>query len=96
MAIFDGSELEGAISTSVVIGPKKVSQSKTAKMLSGPYWPIRMAFFSPAEKQIEPEYEITINLHSNGVVSALILDYGDIIIDVELVELNFLENSFCK
>ena len=55
-----------------------------------------MAFFSPAEKQIEPEYEITINLHSNGVVSALILDYGDIIIDVELVELNFLEHSFCK
>ena len=94
--IFDGTEVEPSVLVSSIIGPQKTFNGDVLELEKGQYWPIRMAFFSPAEKQIEPEYEITINLHSNGVVSALILDYGDIIIDVELVELNFLEHSFCK
>ena len=94
--IFDGTDIEPSVLVSSIIGPQRTFNGDVLELEKGLYWPIRMAFFSPAEKQIEPEYEITINLHSNGVVSALILDYGDIIIDVELVELNFLENSFCK
>ena len=95
MAIFDGSELEGAISTSVVIGPKKVSQSKTAKMLSGPYWPIRMAFFSDKADQLEPDYEISVEMQLNGVSKDLVLDYGNFTVNVDLLKVESVKSPPC-
>ena len=55
-----------------------------------------MAFFSAEKQQLEPEYEITIKLHDNGVVSGLILDYGDLIIEVELMEIDYLQRASCN
>ena len=55
-----------------------------------------MAFFSVEKQQLEPEYEISIKLHDNGVVSGLILDYGDLIIDVELMEIEYLQRAACN
>ena len=52
--MFDGSEVEGAASVSAVIGLAKKSTDAADPLLSGPYWPIRMAFFRRAATPASP------------------------------------------
>ena len=90
--LFDGTEVEPATLVNSIIGVQKTYLGGLPQLDKTAYWPIRMAFFS-VEKQLEPEYEISIKLHDNGVVSGLILDYGDLIIDVELMEIEYLRRE---
>jgi hypothetical protein len=94
--VFDGSELETAVSVSSVIGAKKtLKETKKINLLSANYWPIRMAFFPVKNAQILPSYEITINIHENGVSSSLVLDYQDYTVNVELVKLELIKQPLC-
>ena len=94
--LFDGTEVEPAALVNSIIGVQKKYTGGLAQLDKTTYWPIRMAFFSAEKQQLEPEYEITIKLHDNGVVSGLILDYGDLIIDVELMEIEYLQRAACN
>ena len=94
--LFDGTEVEPAALVNSIIGVKKTYLGGLPQLDKTTYWPIRMAFFSAEKQQLEPDYEITINLHDNGVVSGLILDYGDLIIDVELMEIDYLQRASCN
>ena len=94
--LFDGTEVEPAALVNSIIGPQKTYLGGLPQLDKTAYWPIRMAFFSAEKQQLEPEYEISIKLHDNGVVSGLILDYGDLIIDVELMEIDYLQRATCN
>ena len=94
--LFDGTEVEPAALVNSIIGVQKTYLGGLAQLDKTTYWPIRMAFFSAEKQQLEPEYEISIKLHDNGVVSGLILDYGDLIIDVELMEIEYLQRAACN
>ena len=94
--LFDGTEVEPAALVNSIIGVQKTYVGGLAKLDKTTYWPIRMAFFLAEKQKLEPEYEITIRLHDNGVVSGLILDYGDLIIDVELMEIDYLQRPSCS
>ena len=94
--LFDGTEVEPAALVNSIIGVQKTYLGGLPQLDKTTYWPIRMAFFSAEKQQLEPDYEITINLHDNGVVSGLILDYGDLIIDVELMEMDYLQRAACN
>ncbi len=94
--LFDGTEVEPAALVNSIIGVQKTYVGGLAQLDKTTYWPIRMAFFLAEKQKLEPEYEITIRLHDNGVVSGLILDYGDLIIDVELVEIDYLRRPSCS
>jgi len=94
--LFDGTEVEPAVLVNSIIGVQKTYLGGLAQLDKTTYWPIRMAFFSAEKQQLEPEYEISIELHDNGVVSGLILDYGDLIIDVELMEIEYLQRAACN
>jgi hypothetical protein len=93
--VFDGSELETAVSVSSVIGAKKTLKEKKSNLLPANYWPIRMAFFPAKDTQISPSYEITINIHENGVSSSLVLDYQDYTVNVKLVKLEPIKQPLC-
>lgn len=93
--VFDGVEFEGASFVSSAIGRQKLLDKRFDGLESDRYFPIRMAYF-PSEKNLaEPEYEITLNLHENGVVSGLLLDYSDVGIKVELLRLELIDEPSC-
>ena len=93
--VFDGSEIQTAISVSAVIGKQKVLANPQNAMLSGRYWPIRMAFFSPGHKSTRPTHEMTINLHENGIAGDLVLDYTDFTVNMRLVKLEKITRPHC-
>ena len=94
--VFDGSQLETAVSVSSVIGRKKtMEEPKKNTILTANYWPIRMAFFSSASDETAPSLEMTIHLHENGVASALMLDYSDFTINMELVKIEKIADPSC-
>ena len=93
--VFDGSEIQSAISVSAVIGKQKVLANPQHSLLSGNYWPIRMAFFSPGHRSTRPTHEMTINLHENGIASDLVLDYADFTVNMKLVKVEKITRPYC-
>ena len=93
--VFDGSEIQTAISVSSVIGMEKVLEDPKHPLLSGKYWPIRMAFFSADQKANSPTHEMTVNLHENGVSGDLVLDYFDFKVDMKLVKIEEIKRPHC-
>jgi hypothetical protein len=92
---FDGSKIQTAISVSSVIGKEKVLEDPKHPLLSGKYWPIRMAFFSADQGSNSPTHEMTINLHENGVSGDVILDYFDFKVDMKLVKIEEIKRPHC-
>ena len=93
--MFDGSEVEGAASVSVVIGNARRNTVASHVLLRGTSWPFRLAFFSSKDVSGSPDYEMSLDMHENGVASNLILDYGEFSINVELKTLEKLVDPAC-
>jgi hypothetical protein len=93
--MFDGSEVEGPTSVSAVMGIERTDAKASDPLLKGRHWPVRMAFFAANSKGSEPTYEMSATMHANGVASALVLDYGDFTVKVELKSLEALPKPAC-
>jgi len=93
--MFDGSEVEGPTSVSAVMGKERRDEAAEEELLRGRHWPIRMAFFGADSKSSEPSYEMSATMHSNGVASDLVLDYGDFTVKVTLKTLEALPKPSC-
>jgi hypothetical protein len=110
--IFDGSDEEGPVEINSFIGKpfKKGEQSilrrdssfKEAaagvidKTLLGPGWNVRMAFFPTADTGSQSDYELTMAFHDNGVISDMIIEYGDFTVSQKLVALEKVKPDVCK
>ena len=78
--MFDGSDGEGPVEINVFIGQisEPAGASKVnSDLLSRPARHVRMAFFPNEGDSSQPEYEMTLNLLDNGVVSELRIEYED-------------------
>jgi hypothetical protein len=93
--MFDGSEVEGPTSVSAVMGRERTDSDAEDPLLKGKHWPVRMAFFAADSKGSEPTYEMSATMHSNGVASDLLLDYGDFTVKVQLKSLEELPKPAC-
>jgi hypothetical protein len=93
--MFDGSEVEGPTSVSAVLGRERSDTDAAEPLLRGRHWPVRMAFFAADSRASEPTYEMSATMHSNGVASNLILDYGDFTVKVDLKTLEALPRPAC-
>jgi len=93
--MFDGSEVEGATSVSAVMGLERTDTEAKEPLLAGKHWPVRMAFFSAGGQSSEPTYEMSVNMHANGVASGMVLDYGDITVKVDLQRIEALPQPDC-
>ena len=93
--MFDGSEVEGPTSVSAVLGREQSNAEAAEPLLRGRHWPVRMAFFAAGSQGSEPTYEMSATMHSNGVASKLILDYGDFTVKVDLQSLEALPKTVC-
>jgi hypothetical protein len=96
--VFDGSADEGAIEVSAVIGPKLIpdpAEEKLSPLLRRPGWNFRLAFFPADSNAEEPDYELGMQLLDNGVSQAMVIDYGEYVIDAKLDDIEPLPKPHC-
>ena len=102
--LFDGSDGTGATEVNVIIGdaikPQVNDKLMGEKLLQSPAHKVRMAFF-PADTgkkedgQDQPDYEMTMILHENGVVSSLQIDYDQFSLKGELQAIEAVKTPKC-
>ena len=99
-SIFDGSEdADKAMTTTVIVGRQSNTsngdpEAKALDALSGEkFWPVDIAYFDEATEGGEdtPEYRISFKLYENGLTRDLEMDYGDFVIEGQLVDLAVFE-----
>jgi hypothetical protein len=97
--VFDGSEFDGAVLISAVIGPKAatggVAADITSPLLKRPSWKIRMAFFPESSTEERPDYELSMRMLDSGISSEMTIDYGDYVVRAKLKELQPLPKPAC-
>ena len=93
--LFDGSELEAAGFVSAAIGLETVPEAAEGPLISGPYWPVRLAFFRPENNIGIPDYELAVDLHENGIARRLEIHFEEFTVDVSLQQLERLERVGC-
>lgn len=100
--LFDGSKVEAAAPvTTIVLSQKKAGGGDIIKAPLGPdpIWQMRLAFFAaegeaqPGEEM--PDFEMTMNIQPNGVVTSLVLDFGDFKVSGVLEKIEELPASGC-
>ncbi|MBI1774849.1 MAG: cell envelope integrity EipB family protein [Proteobacteria bacterium] len=100
-SVFDGGELEGPSEITAAIGgrlpaaaPDAVAPAK-AEPFKRPSWPVRLAYYKQGSNGSEPDYEVGMRLHDNGVADGLALDYGDFSVKARLTEIEALPRPSC-
>ena len=101
--VFDGTDEDGSNDVSVFIKPQKANWQQTeanAKLKSNPFldlpdWPVRMAFYKINTESGEPDYEMNLDLLSNGVAKSMQIDYGDFSVTGTLMDVEALPPSGC-
>lgn len=100
--IFDGSDEEGPVDVTAVIGEKTngpVGLTPSATLARAPLetsaWKIRLAFFPVKGGAETADYELTMVLHENGVISDMTIDYQDFSVQQRLLALEPLAPENC-
>lgn len=68
---------------------------RQSRLLSGPAWPVRLAFFPAKSESSAPEYEMSMLLLHNGIAETMRIDYGDFTVNAILETLEPLPKSGC-
>ena len=70
--VFDGSDTQGAFDVSALIGlPKAIPEAVSYPQLGSRSWPVRMAFFPLVGAEAEPDFEMSIDYHANGIAQSV-------------------------
>jgi hypothetical protein len=105
--MFDGSEGGGAARFNAVVlktKPDTVNSTVKDPLLDSPPHRIRVAFYSAAgtgddsdgkDDSDQPEYEMTMTVHDNGVVSDYDYDYQDFSVHGQLQAIQSLPRPHC-
>jgi hypothetical protein len=100
--VFDGADEEGPVDINAFIGkPIAASAIKGGKgldagLLASPAHDVRLAFFPVKDESETSDYEMNINLHENGVVSDMNIEYDDFSISQKLLALEPMKNACSK
>ncbi|MGE4219970.1 MAG: cell envelope integrity EipB family protein [Alphaproteobacteria bacterium] len=85
--VFDGTEAMGATPVFATILPHRPA-SKDAKIASplglDSAWPVFLAFYGSEDKEALPQFEMSMTLQDNGVVTGVEFDYGDFSVEGKL------------
>lgn len=101
--IFDGSDSNGPVEVNGFIGkavdlkpyvmPFNEIPAIEASMLNSPAKEVRMAFFPLNDASNTPDYEMTLIVHENSVISDMSVEYGEFTIHQNLIALEPLGNA---
>lgn len=97
--LFDGTDDENRVlDTVAVIGGVKTDEdtSPAAKILSGtPRWPMSLSFFEREKGDGLPTQTMRFHAYANGIISNLVIDFGEFAIAGQLTSLDLLKPSKC-
>lgn len=100
--VFDGSDGDGPVEINTFIGSKanplsvvKASPQLDMGLINTPAWNIRMAVFPLSNPSENSDYEMSMVFHDNGVVSDMLIEYGDFSVRQKLVAIEKLEGEPC-
>jgi EipB-like len=96
--VFDGWGFDALTQITSVIGqPQQLAAPADAALAgaSGRAWPVSMAYYNVENPTEEPEFEASFVLIENGVLSDLVLDYGEFSLDATLEKLELLDHPDC-
>ncbi len=110
--IFDGSDDQGPVEVNSFIGKpfdkgvksvlrnsaafKPVTAGAIDEKLLGSGWKVQMAFFPSLASEVTSDYELTMAFHENGVISDMMIEYGDFSVSQKLVALESVKGDSCK
>jgi len=96
--VFDGWGFDALTQITSVIGRPKEMEPPTGgatRAVEGRAWPVSMAYYNVEHATDTPEFEANFLLGENGVLSDLVLDYGDFSLDATLEKLELLDRPDC-
>lgn len=100
--VFDGSDEDGPIEINTFVGAKanamaevKPSKNLDMTLLNTPAWKVRMAVFPTEKPEEHADYEMTMILHENGIISDMLIEYDDFSVTQKLIALEKLEGEKC-
>ncbi len=101
--MFDGSDEHVGFKATTTIGDRKslpASQkeegsSDLALLESSPFWPIHVSYHDWEDQEPLPIFEMSMELHQNGVGRKIVLDYGGFAVEANLVRLQFTPRTDC-
>jgi hypothetical protein len=92
--LFDGTGLDSLREINAVVGDvRPMREHRDFPLLNRPFWPVGLAFYPEEESQMLPEYEMSVNLFDNGVVTDMTIDYGTFAVGATLNELAPLDSD---
>ena len=96
--VFFGNEDKEFIKiVSAFIGQIRISKLEDIEYLKDKkIWPIKVAFYEQNTKQVNPEYEIYIEIDDLGVVHSYKVDYGNFEIKALLKKFELLPKTICR
>ncbi|WP_445682020.1 cell envelope integrity EipB family protein [Radicibacter daui] len=74
---------------------KEGKKAIDARLLASPAKSVSLAFFAPDGGDASPEYEMSFDLHENGVASDMLMNYGDYVLSARLLALEPLPSGGC-
>ena len=102
--VFDGSDEQGSNDVSVFIDPTQArwqdaglpAALKDNPLMNAASWPVRMAFYNLQTETGEPDYEMDLNLLSDGIARSMRIDYGDFVVSGSLAAVEPLPAPSCS
>lgn len=93
--VFDGADGKTLYAVNAAIGAAKGPVSGKEPLLSTGSLPMSLAYFLTKGKKAQPEYQLSLRLHNNGVTSDMVIDYGDFVLDAKLKQVQVLPRAKC-
>ena len=103
-SMFDGTDIEGAVNVNSFISknakdflPGHIHDISTRgldnTLLKKPPYQLQAAFFAESSDSATPEYEMTMHLHENGIITDMFIAYTDFSIIQKLIALEAVETD---
>ena len=97
--LFDGTDDENRVfDTVAVIGSAKTeaeANPATAALSGMPRWPMSLSFFEREKGDGLPAQTMRFQAYANGVISTMVIDFGEFALGGELTSLDMLKPSKC-
>jgi len=95
--VFDGSDTQGAFDVNALIGlPKAIPASVSFPQLGTPSWPVRLAFFPLQGDEAEPDFEMSIDYHANGIAQSVTQGFKGFSLAGHLESLESVKRQSCE
>lgn len=94
--VFDGSDTQGAFDVNALIGKGRKDPAAPFPQLGTDSWPIRMAFFPLDGEDAEPDFEMSVNYHDNGIAQSVVQGFKGFSLKGHLDNLEAMPKQNCQ